>query len=285
MLGSNGRQTRTVPVDLGGRLDVVVAGAGQEEALRELRRRALENRDRRVALDGDRAEGDRRVAEGHRDLHRDVRALRRVRVGLVDRPLPRVGLARLLDEEEGVPARDLERVVADLEPVVGDGRRAGDRIGAVERAPEDDAGLIRRERERRARLLRVRERLARRAGVDRGHGRADDLPREGHGRRVDVLARVDRADEQRVVAGLEAGELHRVVGHRAGAAFEDRRADRIQRALEGRADLVAREGEDRGQGDRDAGRRSLVDRRSPARSGRRSSTPTWSGRPRRGDPA
>ena len=76
------------------------------------------------------------------------------------------------------------------------------------------------------------------------------------GRRVDVQARVDRAHEQRVRAGLEAAELGRVLRRRGARAAHCGIADRVERALEGHAGLVAGEGEERRQVDVDLGRRA-----------------------------
>ena len=109
------------------------------------------------------------------------------------------------------------------------------------------------------------DRRVRRAG--RG-----DRPVVGRRRRVGVAARVDRADQQRVRADREAGELGRVLGRLRALVPRRLGAGRgVERALEDCVGLVGREAERRGRaaGDRGRGRARSSSR---AASRRRSST-------------
>ena len=167
-----------------------------------------------------------------------------------------LGLGRIaLDDAPGVVGGDgvgelVRHVHAHVEGVraVGDVAVAlrrdaeGVRTGAgavVERALVANVAAGRLEREGRAPVLRLR---LRRAAQDRdGRSRASDVPRVLGRREVDAVA--DPGADGEVVRAED--EVR--VGDAGGAGREDLVVDgRVERALEGRAGQVGREGERRG---------------------------------------
>ena len=159
-----------------------------------------------------------------------------------------MGHGRGLDEAEPARRLDRERVLGVRQVGVGLRRAAGGERRAVERADVGGARLVGGEHERCGRV--ERRRLGRRA--DRRRRLAEHREGVGGRRRVEVPGEVDRADLERVRAALQV-ELGR---HRAVA---ERLA--VQRALERRVGLVAREAERRQGAERDLGRRAGGDRR------------------------
>ena len=115
----------------------------------------------------------------------------------------------LFDHVVLVGALDLELVLAGRQVVDRVGGAARHRVEAVERAAEGHVLLVRLELEGRAALGGLRGR----PGQDRGRRRADHGPVVLCGGPVGVrrVGQVDRAHEQRVRAGLQAGEVGGVV--------------------------------------------------------------------------